>query len=70
MADLTTTLANLINPQVMADMISAKMEKKIVVTPFARLDTTLQGNPGDTVTVEIEGIGFLTNRVVSREPAR
>ncbi len=26
--------------------------------------------PGDTVTVEIEGIGSLTNRVVAREPAR
>ncbi len=27
-------------------------------------------SPGDTVTVEIEGIGSLTNRVVAREPAR
>ena len=26
--------------------------------------------PGDVVTVEIEGIGSLTNRVVAREPAR
>ncbi len=46
-----TKIADLINPQVMADMISAKIEKKIVVTPFAKIDTTLQGRPGDTITV-------------------
>lgn len=51
MANLTTKLSDLINPQVMADMISAKIEKKIVVAPFAKVDTTLQGRPGDTVTV-------------------
>ncbi|MBE0602428.1 MAG: fumarylacetoacetate hydrolase family protein [Deltaproteobacteria bacterium] len=27
-------------------------------------------NPGDTVTVEIDGIGTLTNRVVGQEPSR
>jgi len=27
-------------------------------------------NPGDTVTVEIDGIGALTNRVVGQEPSR
>lgn len=47
----TTKIANLINPEVMSDMISAKVEKKIVVTPFAKVDNTLQGNAGDTVTV-------------------
>lgn len=47
----TTKLANLINPEVMADMISAKIANKIVVTPFAKIDTTLQGNAGDTITV-------------------
>lgn len=50
MAD-TTTIKDLVNPQVMADMISAKITSKIVVTPFAKLDTTLQGVPGDTITV-------------------
>lgn len=49
--NLTTMLADLINPQVMADMISAKVEQKIIVTPFAKVDTTLQGRSGDTVTV-------------------
>ena len=46
-----TKIENLINPEVMADMISAKIEKKIVVTPFAKIDTTLQGVPGDTITI-------------------
>ncbi|MCI6458193.1 MAG: N4-gp56 family major capsid protein, partial [Clostridium sp.] len=43
--------ADLINPEVMADMISAKIPKKIVVAPFAKVDTTLVGQPGDTITV-------------------
>ncbi len=47
----TTTISNIINPQVMADMISAKIENKIVVTPFAKVDDTLMGVPGDTITV-------------------
>ena len=47
----TTTIQDLVNPQVMADMISAKITSKIVVTPFAKVDTTLQGVPGDTITV-------------------
>lgn len=51
MSSLTTKIADLINPEVMADMISAKIEKKIVVAPFAKVDTTLVGQPGDTVTV-------------------
>lgn len=51
MSSLTTKLADLINPQVMADMISAKIPKKIVVAPFAKVDTSLVGNPGDTITV-------------------
>ncbi|MGQ4524992.1 hypothetical protein ACSSOE_06960 [Intestinibacter bartlettii] len=47
----TTKIADLINPEVMADMISAKIEKKLVVTPFAKIDTTLVGQPGNTITV-------------------
>lgn len=46
-----TKLANLINPEVMADMISAKINDAIVVTPFATIDTTLVGQPGSTITV-------------------
>ena len=47
----TTKISDLINPQVMADMISGKVASKIVVTPFAKVDTTLQGQAGNTVTV-------------------
>lgn len=46
-----TKLANLINPEVMADMISAKIADAIVVTPFAKVDNTLSGQPGSTITV-------------------
>lgn len=46
-----TTISNIINPEVMADMISAKIESRIVVTPFAKVDDTLVGVPGDTITV-------------------
>ena len=51
MANQTTMIADLINPQVMADMISAKIESKIVVAPFAKIDRTLVGIPGNTITV-------------------
>jgi N4-gp56 family major capsid protein len=44
-------IADLINPQVMADMISAKVPQKLVVAPFAKVDTTLAGIPGNTITV-------------------
>ena len=47
----TTMISDLINPQVMADMISAKVPSKLVVAPFAKVDTTLAGIPGDTITV-------------------
>ena len=47
----TTKISDLVNPIVMADSISAKIEKKIVVSPFARIDDTLSGVPGDTIYV-------------------
>lgn len=50
-----TKIAQLIDPEVMADMISGKVPKKIVVAPFAKVDTTLQGVPGDTITVPAYG---------------
>ena len=53
--DNITKLAQLIDPEVMADMISAKIPKKIRVAPFAKVDTTLQGVPGDTITVPSYG---------------
>ena len=46
-----TKLANLINPQVMADMIAAELPKKIKMSPFAVVDNTLQGVAGNTITI-------------------
>lgn len=55
MADLskTTTLVNgdVFDPQVVSDMINAKVEKKAVMTGYIKVDNTLQGVAGSTVTV-------------------
>ena len=57
-----TKLAKMVDPEVMAPMISAKLEKAIKVTPFAKIDTTLQGRPGSTITVpRYEFIGDATD---------
>lgn len=47
----STKVTDLIVPEVMADMISAKLPKKLRFTPLAEIDTTLQGRPGNTITV-------------------
>lgn len=46
-----TKLAQLINPEVMADMVSAKVDKAMRVIPYAKVDTTLQGQAGSTISV-------------------
>lgn len=46
-----TMMAQMINPEVMGDMINAKIEALAKITPYAKVDTTLQGVPGDTKTV-------------------
>lgn len=46
-----TKLANVINPQVMQDMISAGLPKAIKFTQFATVNDKLKGIPGDTVTI-------------------
>lgn len=46
-----TQLTDLIVPEVMADMISAKVEAKVIISKIAKVDTTLQGQPGNEVTV-------------------
>lgn len=48
---VATKVTDLIVPEVMADMISAKLPKKLRFTPLAEIDTTLQGRPGNTITV-------------------
>ena len=57
-----TKLANMINPEVMSEMISAKVEKKVAIIPFAKMDTTLQGRAGNTITIPVFGyIGDASN---------
>lgn len=47
----TTMLNDIINPQVMGDMINAKIEALAKLTPYAKVDTSLVGVPGDTKTI-------------------
>ena len=51
MATGTTKISNLVNPQVMADMISAELVKKIKISPMAVIDRSLVGQAGNTITV-------------------
>lgn len=46
-----TKIAQLVNPEVMADMVSAKLPKLIKFTPLAYVERELVGQPGNTVTV-------------------
>lgn len=47
----TTKLSDIINPQVMGDMINAKVTAKAKLIPYAKVDETLVGVAGDTKTV-------------------
>lgn len=53
MSDVVTKLTNLVNPQVMGDIINGKLDKLIKVMPYAKLDNTLEGQAGDTITVPV-----------------
>lgn len=46
----TTRLANLINPQVIADFIETKLVDNMVFAPLATIDYTLEGKAGDTIS--------------------
>lgn len=46
-----TLKTNVIVPEVMGQMINAKIEALLKITPYAKVDTTLVGVPGDTKTV-------------------
>lgn len=46
-----TKIAQLVNPEVMADMVSAKLPKMIKFTSLAYVERELVGQPGNTVTV-------------------
>lgn len=51
MADETTILANLVDPEVMAPIIQAQLPKAIKFSGIAPIDSTLEGQPGSTITV-------------------
>lgn len=46
-----TKIAQLVNPEVLADMVSAKLPKMIKFTPLAYVERELVGQPGNAVTV-------------------
>lgn len=46
-----TKLTNVINPQVLADMVEKKLTNAIKFAPLAVIDTTLEGTPGNTLTL-------------------
>ncbi|QHJ80569.1 MAG: hypothetical protein [Caudoviricetes sp.] len=50
MSDVTT-LSTQVDPEVLANMLSADLPKAIKLTAIAPIDNTLEGRPGSTVTV-------------------
>lgn len=46
-----TYLSSLFNPQVIADLIDTKLTDNMVFAPLAKIDYTLQGRAGNTVTL-------------------
>jgi len=49
--DTTTTTQDIFKAEVCADIISGKIANMIAVTPFARIDNTLEGQAGNSVTL-------------------
>jgi hypothetical protein len=46
-----TKIADLINPQVLADMVSAELPNAITFAPLATVGTRLEGRAGNTLTM-------------------
>ncbi len=51
MATGITKIANMVNPTVMGDMISANLASKIKFSPLAKIDDSLVGQAGGTIVV-------------------
>lgn len=53
-----TKIANMVNPEVLAPMVSASLDAEMKFTPLCKIDSTLVGQAGDTVTLpKFEYIG-------------
>lgn len=72
MADLTktTTLVNgdVFDPQVVSDMINAKVSAKAAMTGYIKVDNTLEGHAGSTITVPKWGYIGAAEDYVEGEP--
>ena len=51
MANGPTKLSNLINPQVIGEYLDVKLVNKIKLSPLVEMDRTLEGRPGDTLSL-------------------
>ena len=71
-----TYLANLVDPEVIGQMLQTKLADAIKFAPLAKVDTTLVGQPGDTIslpyytyigkaTVTAEGTPVTINQLTS-----
>lgn len=59
---MLTKLEQLINPEVMADIISAELPNALRATGFMKVDSTLTGRAGNTITIPRYGyIGAATD---------
>lgn len=47
----TTLLANLVDPEVMGALVEKKLVDYMKFAPLATIDTTLEGRPGDTISL-------------------
>ncbi|WP_232219606.1 N4-gp56 family major capsid protein [Carnobacterium pleistocenium] len=47
----TTVLSDMVDPEVLGDMIAAELPNAIKFSGIAPIDTTLQGQPGSTITI-------------------